>query len=60
MQSSGQSGNVLSRHYDDLTELWARGDYMTMTTNFEDILSGDAAVLRLMPRKQANETAAAP
>ncbi len=60
MQSSGQSGNVLSRHYDDLTELWARGDYMTMTTNFEDILSGDASVLRLMPRKQANETAAAP
>ena len=28
---TGQSGNPLSRHYRDLTPLWARGEYIAMT-----------------------------
>ncbi|MCX8507818.1 MAG: penicillin acylase family protein [Rhodobacteraceae bacterium] len=29
--STGQSGHPLSRHYDDLSELWRRGDYVPMS-----------------------------
>lgn len=29
--STGQSGHPLSRHYDDLAQLWRRGDYVTMS-----------------------------
>ena len=29
--STGQSGHPLSRHYDDLSELWRRGDYIPMS-----------------------------
>ena len=31
--STGQSGHPLSRHYDDLGELWRRGEYIPMTLN---------------------------
>jgi penicillin G amidase len=29
--ATGQSGHFLSRHYDDLGELWRRGEYVPMT-----------------------------
>jgi len=29
--STGQSGNPFSRHYDDLSELWRRGEYIPMS-----------------------------
>ncbi|MRX50163.1 penicillin acylase family protein [Paracoccus sp. S-4012] len=29
--STGQSGHPLSRHYDDLSELWRRGEYIAMS-----------------------------
>jgi penicillin amidase len=29
--STGQSGHPLSRHYDDLGELWRRGEYVPMS-----------------------------
>ena len=29
--STGQSGHPLSRHYDDLGELWRRGEYIPMS-----------------------------
>jgi len=29
--STGQSGHFLSRHYDDLSELWRRGEYIPMS-----------------------------
>ena len=29
--STGQSGHPLSRHYDDLAQLWRRGEYITMS-----------------------------
>jgi penicillin G amidase len=31
--STGQSGHPLSRHYDDLGELWRRGEYIPMSLN---------------------------
>ncbi|MDA0963221.1 MAG: penicillin acylase family protein, partial [Proteobacteria bacterium] len=29
--STGQSGHFLSRHYDDLAQLWRRGEYIPMS-----------------------------
>jgi penicillin amidase len=29
--ATGQSGHPLSRFYDDLSELWRRGEYIPMT-----------------------------
>ncbi|MCB1423299.1 MAG: penicillin acylase family protein [Nitratireductor sp.] len=34
--STGQSGNVMSPHYDDLAEIWARLEYVPMVTRPED------------------------
>jgi len=31
--STGQSGHPLSRHYDDMGELWRRGEYIPMSLN---------------------------
>lgn len=33
IQSTGQSGNFLSDHYDDLSKLWADSQFIEMTTN---------------------------
>jgi penicillin G amidase len=33
--ATGQSGHPLSRHYDDLGELWRRGEYIPMSLNPE-------------------------
>ncbi|MDX5360064.1 MAG: penicillin acylase family protein, partial [Alphaproteobacteria bacterium] len=33
MQTSGQSGNPFSPHYDDLAARWAAGEYLPMTTD---------------------------
>ena len=35
--STGQSGHVLSRHYDDLGTIWRTGDYIPMSLNHEVI-----------------------
>lgn len=34
--STGQSGNVMSKHYDDLSKKWAKQEYVSMTTRRED------------------------
>jgi penicillin amidase len=50
IQSTGQSGNVFSVHYDDLAELWANGRHIPMTTARKEIEEkGDTKLLRLQP-----------
>jgi penicillin amidase len=34
MITTGQSGNVMSPHYDDLAPMWARGEYIEIPTNW--------------------------
>ncbi len=58
MQSTGQSGNVLSPHYRDLTKLWAKGDYLKMTTDFSEILSDRHFVLWLTPAESTTQSEA--
>ena len=47
--ATGQSGHPLSRHYDDLGELWRRGEYIPMTLDPELARAGATGVTRLLP-----------
>lgn len=47
--STGQSGHPLSRHYDDLGELWRRGEYIPMSLDPELARAAAVGVTRLMP-----------
>jgi len=48
--ATGQSGNPLSRHYDDLGELWRRGEYIPMTLEPDLARAGNIGVTTLTPR----------
>ena len=53
MITTGQSGNVLSRHYDDLAPLWGRGEYLTVPTGWTPDTAPDGVrVLTLQPGSQ--------
>ncbi|WP_308917918.1 penicillin acylase family protein [Jannaschia sp. LMIT008] len=47
--STGQSGHPLSRHYDDLGELWRRGEYVPMTLDPALARAGAVGVTTLVP-----------
>lgn len=47
--STGQSGHPLSRHYDDLGELWRRGEYIPMTLDPDLARAGATGITRLLP-----------
>lgn len=47
--STGQSGHPLSRHYDDMAELWRRGEYVGMSLDPELARAGATGVTRLNP-----------
>jgi len=48
--STGQSGHPLSRHYDDLGELWRRGEYVPMTLDPDLARAGNLGITVLTPR----------
>ena len=54
--ATGQSGHPLSRHYDDLGELWRRGEYIPMTLDPELARAGADGVTVILP---ADEVTAA-
>lgn len=47
--ATGQSGHPLSRHYDDLGELWRRGEYIPMTLDPALARAGALGVTELLP-----------
>ena len=47
--STGQSGHPLSRHYDDLGELWRRGEYVPMSLDETLARAGATGITTLMP-----------
>ena len=51
IHSGGQSGNPLSAHYRDFSELWARGEYVPMTTDRARLEADGVQRLLLKPRK---------
>ncbi|MEL7215279.1 MAG: penicillin acylase family protein [Pseudomonadota bacterium] len=48
--STGQSGHLLSRHYDDLAGLWRRGEYITMSLDETRARASAIGVTTLLPR----------
>lgn len=47
--STGQSGHPLSRHYDDLAELWRRGEYIRMSLDPALARAASAGITHLQP-----------
>ncbi len=47
--ATGQSGHPLSRHYDDLGQLWRRGEYVPMTLDPDLARAGGVGVTTLVP-----------
>ena len=47
--STGQSGHLLSRHYDDLGTLWRRGEYIPMSLDAELARAAARGVTTLLP-----------
>ena len=50
--STGQSGHPLSRHYDDLGNLWRRGEYIPMTLDPELARAGAVGITTLNPDEE--------
>lgn len=46
--TTGQSGNVMSGHYRDMTEMWLRGKYMEIKTD-EKSIRNNKALLKIIP-----------
>lgn len=47
--ATGESGHPLSRHYDDLSELWRRGEYLPMTLDPQLARAGSVGITHLIP-----------
>ncbi|MBD3763347.1 MAG: penicillin acylase family protein [Rhodobacterales bacterium] len=47
--ATGQSGHLLSRHYDDLGELWRRGEYIPMSLDAQLARAAAVGITRLTP-----------
>ena len=50
ISSTGQSGHFLSRHYDDLAQLWRRGEYIPMSLDQELARAAAVGVTLLVPQ----------
>ncbi|MFD1508807.1 penicillin acylase family protein [Lacimonas salitolerans] len=48
--ATGQSGHPLSRFYDDMGELWRRGEYIPMSLDLDLARAAAVGITRLMPR----------
>jgi penicillin amidase len=47
--STGQSGHFLSHHYDDLAQLWRRGEYVPMSLDIDLARAANVGITRLQP-----------
>ncbi len=47
--ATGQSGHFLSRHYDDLAQLWRRGEYIPMSLDSDLARAASVGVTNLVP-----------
>jgi penicillin amidase len=49
VNATGESGHLLSRHYDDLAALWRRSDYIPMSLDPALARAGSIGSTRLVP-----------
>ncbi|SHG25008.1 penicillin acylase family protein [Cognatishimia maritima] len=47
--ATGQSGHFLSRYYDDMAQLWRRGEYVPMSLDEELARAAAVGITRLLP-----------
>jgi penicillin amidase len=47
--ATGQSGHPLSRHYDDLSVMWRRGEYIPMSLDPDLARAAAVGITRLLP-----------
>lgn len=47
--STGQSGHFLSRHYDDLAQIWRRADYIPMALDPVTARGGSRGITHILP-----------
>lgn len=47
--ATGQSGHFLSRHYDDMAQLWRRGEYIPMSLDADLARAASVGITRLTP-----------
>ncbi|MEP3053982.1 penicillin acylase family protein [Ascidiaceihabitans sp.] len=52
IMSTGQSGHFLSRHYDDMAQLWRRGEYILMSLDADLARAAAVGVTTLVPEVQ--------
>jgi len=52
---TGNSGNVLSAHYRDQTDLFLKGKYRRQWLNKDDITKNDFKLMRFLPERGNNE-----
>lgn len=50
IQATGQSGHPLSRYYDDMSELWRRGEYIPMSLDPELARAAAVGVTHMTPQ----------
>ncbi|MEM6466523.1 MAG: penicillin acylase family protein, partial [Pseudomonadota bacterium] len=50
IQSTGQSGHFLSRHYDDMSAPWRRGEYVSMSLDPVIARAGAVGITELVPK----------
>jgi penicillin amidase len=53
--TTGQSGHPLSSHYDDLGELWRRGEYIPMTLDPTLARANPVGITTLVPEGATTE-----
>lgn len=46
--TTGQSGNLFSQHYSDMSELWLKGKLVKIKTDIQSIKSSDKKLLRIV------------
>ncbi|MEO1399353.1 MAG: penicillin acylase family protein, partial [Pseudomonadota bacterium] len=49
VQSTGQSGHVLSKHYSDMADLWVKGEYVTIPTDPAQYRASQSGTWTLTP-----------
>ena len=57
--ATGESGHLLSRHYDDLAAIWRRSEYVPMSLDPGLARAGALGVTRLVPAAGGRGPAAA-
>ena len=50
--STGQSGHLFSRHYDDLGQLWRRGEYITMSLDPDLARAASNGTTKIIPMSE--------